>query len=71
MRGTTLADAVRITQRNYPLNTRVRKKRGAEWHGKVCGYYATDLTGEGVCVESEREIGSVQIYPIDALEIVP
>lgn len=50
---------------------RVRKRKGASWQGRVCGYYSTALTPEGYCVESERETGSVQIYPESALERVP
>lgn len=46
----------------------VRKKRGGQWHGKVVGSYSTGLTPEGYAVESDREPGSVQIYPVSALE---
>lgn len=53
-----------------PLGTRVRKKSGASWQGKIVGYYSTSLTPIGYCVESEREPGSVQIYPASALEIL-
>lgn len=52
----------------YSYGDRVRKKSGSSWHGKVVGWYATDLTKLGWCVESEREPGSVQIYPEAALE---
>lgn len=54
----------------WPLGTRVRKVRGASWRGSVVGYYQTALTQEGYAVESEREEGSVQIYPKAALEVV-
>lgn len=54
----------------FPLGTRVRKKSGSSWQGHVCGHYATSLTADGVCVESEREPGSVQLYPAHALEAV-
>lgn len=50
---------------------RVRKKKGSEWQGHVVGFYSTKLTPNGYCVESERHLGSVQIYPEDALELVP
>lgn len=53
-----------------PLGTRVRKKSGASWQGKIVGYYSTSLTPIGYCVESEREPGSVQIYPASALEVL-
>lgn len=54
----------------HALGTRMRKKSGSSWQGKVVGYYSTELTPEGYCIESEREPGSVQIYPAAALEVV-
>lgn len=48
----------------------MRKKKGSSWQGRVCGFYSTELTPLGLCIESEREPGSVQIYPISALEEV-
>ena len=54
----------------FGFGARVRKIRGSQWQGKVCGFYATALTPVGYCVESEREPGSVQIYPASALEMV-
>jgi hypothetical protein len=50
---------------------RVRKTKGSSWQGPIVGYYSTVLTPVGYCVESEREPGSVQIYPESALELVP
>lgn len=50
---------------------RVRKIRGSSWQGLVVGVYSTTLTPEGYAVESEREPGSVQIYPASAFELVP
>ena len=55
----------------WRMGTRLRKKSGLSWQGKVVGYYSTDLTDVGYCIESEREPGSVQIYPGQALEPVP
>ena len=55
----------------FEFGQRVRKSGGAQWQGRVCGYYVTDMTTSGVCVESERERYSVQVYPARALEIVP
>lgn len=52
------------------FGTRMRKKKGSSWQGRVCGFYSTALTPIGLCIESEREPGSVQIYPISALEEV-
>ncbi len=55
----------------FATGARVRKTKGSSWQGRVCGFYSTDLTPYGVCVESEREPGSVQIYPASALEPTP
>jgi dihydrofolate reductase (trimethoprim resistance protein) len=52
----------------FNIGDRVRKTRGSQWQGKVVGFYSTEYTPEGYCVESEREIGSVQIYPVGSLE---
>jgi dihydrofolate reductase (trimethoprim resistance protein) len=55
---------------HFAFGTRVAKKRGSSWHGRVVGFYSTDATTEGYDVESEREPGSVQLYPYAALERV-
>lgn len=55
-------------KRAFQLGDRVRKKSGSSWQGKVVGFYSTALTTSGYAVESEREPGSVQIYPESALE---
>lgn len=55
----------------FKRGDRVRKTRGSSWQGHVCGEYSTELTPEGYAVESEREPGSVQIYPAGALEHAP
>jgi dihydrofolate reductase (trimethoprim resistance protein) len=52
----------------FGLGDRVRKKSGAAWQGQVVGWYCTKLTPEGYAVESESHPGSVQIYPVAALE---
>jgi dihydrofolate reductase (trimethoprim resistance protein) len=54
----------------FGLGDRVRKKSGAAWQGQVVGWYSTKLTPEGYAVESECHPGSVQIYPVAALERV-
>lgn len=54
----------------FGLHQRVRKTKGSSWQGRVVGFYSTSLTPIGYCVESEREPGSVQIYPESALEAV-
>lgn len=51
------------------LGSVVRKKTGSQWSGKVVGFYRTELTPYGVCVESDVHKGSVQIYPLHALEL--
>lgn len=48
----------------------VRKKSGSQWEGTVVGEYSTALTPEGYAVESYAHPGSVQIYPVSALELV-
>ena len=54
----------------WKIGTRLRKISGASWQGRVVGYYSTSLTPVGYAIESEREPGSVQIYPAAALEPV-
>jgi dihydrofolate reductase (trimethoprim resistance protein) len=54
----------------FGLGDRVRKKSGAAWQGRIVGWYSTQLTPEGYAVESEAHPGSVQIYPVAALEPV-
>jgi dihydrofolate reductase (trimethoprim resistance protein) len=55
----------------FAIGDRVRKTKGSSWQGIIVGTYSTRLTPEGYAVESEREPGSVQIYPVGALELVP
>lgn len=54
--------------RRFKLGDRVTKTRGSCWTGKVVGFYSTLHTPVGYCVESENEVGSVQIYPEAYLE---
>lgn len=54
----------------YRPGTRVRKTKGSSWNGRIVGHYSTTMTPIGVAVESEREPGSVQVYPAHALERV-
>lgn len=63
-------DAVRAAKLPFPLGARVRKKSGSQWQGRVVGYYSASRTQNGIAVESEREIGNVQVYPAEAFEIV-
>jgi len=53
----------------FKFGQRVRKKgEKGQWHGHICGIYTATYTPIGYAVESERETGSVQIYPETALE---
>lgn len=54
----------------FRLGDTVTKVSGSSWTGKVVGFYSTELTPEGYCVESSTETGSVQIYPAKALKLV-
>jgi hypothetical protein len=54
-------------ERKFKRGDRVTKTKGSSWTGRVVGFYSTDLTPIGYCVESENEPGSVQIYPEAAL----
>ena len=54
----------------WQIGTEVTKITGSNWTGKIVGYYSTELTPKGYCVESNTEKGSVQIYPEKALRIV-
>jgi len=56
--------------RIFSIGDLVTKRTGSEWSGRVCGFYSTDLTPNGVCVESDAHKGSVQIYPAKALALV-
>lgn len=57
-------------ERAFSLSDRVEKHKGSSWCGKVVGFYSTSLTPVGYAVESEREPGSVQIYPEKALRLL-
>ena len=53
--------------RKFKIGDRVQKTKGSSWQGRIVGFYSTSLTPVGYAVESEREPGSVQIYPESAL----
>lgn len=55
---------------NFNHGDLVRKKSGSEWQGRIVGWYSTGLTPVGYAVESDSHAGSVQIYPVNALELV-
>lgn len=65
---TSLSGKDRGFKPKFALGDRVRKRSGSSWQGHVVGFYTTALTPNGYAVESEREAGSVQIYPEAALE---
>jgi hypothetical protein len=71
--GRRMSDDVKAVEAPTPKfspGDRVRKIKGSRWQGRVVGTYSTSLTPDGYAVESETEIGSVQIYPAAALERV-
>lgn len=51
----------------HELGTILKKKSGSEWMGKVVGFYSTEQTPEGYCLESIYHKNTVQIYPVQAL----
>ncbi len=53
--------------RKFKLGDRVTKTKDSSWNGRIVGFYSTAMTPVGYAVESEREPGSVQIYPESAL----
>lgn len=65
-----LADKNKRSSGNFAFGSLVRKKSGSEWQGEIVGWYSTGLTPIGYAVESESHLGSVQIYPEAALELV-
>ena len=56
-----------VTHSTFRYGDAVEKIGGSSWHGRVVGWYSTDLTPEGYAVESAWHKGSVQIYPASAL----
>ena len=62
---------IRMPLKVFSLGDHVHKIKGAQWRGRVVGFYSTKLTPEGYAVESDTEKGSVQIYPAAALEKTP
>jgi dihydrofolate reductase (trimethoprim resistance protein) len=53
----------------HDLGAVLKKKKGSEWIGKVVGFYSTEQTPEGYALESVFHKNTVQIYPIQALEL--
>jgi len=61
---------IEITTHKFKRGDYVRKRSGSHWQGYIVGEYSTNLTPEGYAVESDAHSGSVQIYPVAALELV-
>ncbi len=57
-------------EKKFQIGDLVRKRSGAQWSGRIVGEYSTTLTPEGYAVESASHPGSVQIYPVAALELI-
>ena len=57
------------TNFKFKLGDKVQKVKGSEWFGTVVGFYSTEQTHEGYAVESGAHKNTVQIYPVQALEL--
>jgi hypothetical protein len=55
----------------FNIGDKVCKIRGSWWAGRVVGFYSTEQTPDGVCVQmiTPDDNGPVQIYPAEALKI--
>jgi hypothetical protein len=55
---------------DFPFGARVRKKSGPEWLGKVCGYYSSTFTPEGLVIEctADGARGQVHVEPAKRME---
>lgn len=54
----------------FKIGDEVYKINGSHWQGKVVGFYSTVMTPRGYAVESKYHLGSTQIYPEKALEVI-
>ncbi len=54
----------------WGVGTAVRKKSGSWWEGKIVGFYSTEQTPFGYCIQLDKPFGPVQIYPETALELI-
>lgn len=57
-----------VSKFTWGMGQYLEKISGSSWKGYVRGFYSTDLTPEGYCIESATETGSVQLYPKRALK---
>lgn len=62
--------AIAVFKTEFRLGQMVSKKSGSWWEGRVVGFYSTEQTPDGVCVQLDLPMGPVQIYPASALELV-
>lgn len=60
-----------VSHDKFKFWDRVYKTNGSLWRGRIVGWYITQITPEGYCVESEKEPGSVHTYPADELAMMP
>lgn len=59
----------------FPMGTKVKKKSGSWWQGVVVGFYSTEQTPNGYCVQLaiwgiKMPGMPVQIYPEAALQSI-
>lgn len=58
-----------VKDARFTLGSRVKKRTGSWWEGKVVGFYSTEQTPIGYCVQLDCvELAPVQIFPEAALE---
>ncbi len=56
-----------MNNRTFKIGDIVHKPKGSWWQGRVVGFYSTEDTQEGYCVQLDIPHGPVQIYPASAL----
>jgi hypothetical protein len=49
-------------QSAFPFGASVRKRSGPEWVGKVCGYYSSTFTPEGLVIECTADGARGQVH---------
>lgn len=52
----------------FAFGASAKKKGKADWRGRICGWYRTDMTPLGYVIESAYHFGSVQLYPATGIE---
>ncbi len=61
----------RVPGWKFAVGELVWKPRGSWWRGHIVGTYSTTQTPRGYAVQLDVAHGPVQIYPEDALELLP